>query len=48
MRWAGREARKGKMHKAFLLKELEGNVPLGRYSCRLKDNIKMDLNEIGC
>jgi hypothetical protein len=26
----------------------EGKRPLGRLSCRLEDNIKMDLQEVGC
>jgi hypothetical protein len=26
----------------------EGNRPLGRPSCRWEDNIKMDLQEVGC
>jgi hypothetical protein len=31
------------MHKAFLLREPEGNKPLGRHSCRFEDNIKTDV-----
>jgi len=26
----------------------EGNLPLGRPRCRWEDNIKMDLQEVGC
>jgi hypothetical protein len=26
----------------------EGKRPLGRPRCRLEDNIKMDLQEVGC
>jgi hypothetical protein len=26
----------------------EGKKPLGRPRCRLKDNIRMDLQEVGC
>jgi len=26
----------------------EGKRPLGRTRCRLEDNIKMDLQEVGC
>ena len=26
----------------------EGKIPLGRAKCRREDNIKMDLQEVGC
>jgi hypothetical protein len=26
----------------------EGDRPLGRLGCRLEDNIKVDLKEVGC
>jgi hypothetical protein len=29
----------------LLLGETEGNVPLARYSCSLKDNIKTDVKQ---
>jgi hypothetical protein len=32
----------------ILVEESEGKRPVGRYKCRWEDNIKMDLNEIGC
>jgi hypothetical protein len=28
--------------------KLEGMRPLGRPRCRLEDNIKMDVQEVGC
>ena len=28
--------------------EIEGKRPLGRPKCRWEDNIKMDLQEVGC
>jgi len=28
--------------------KLEGKIPLGRPSCRWKNNIKMDFREVGC
>ena len=31
-----------------LVGESEGKRPLGRPICRLEDNIKMDLQEVGC
>jgi hypothetical protein len=31
-----------------LVGKLEGKRPLGRPRCRWKDNIKMDLKEVGC
>jgi hypothetical protein len=31
-----------------LVRKLEGKRPLGRPRCRCKDNIKMDLQEVGC
>ena len=34
------------MHKV-LVGKLEGKRPLGRPRCRLEDNIKMDLEEVG-
>jgi hypothetical protein len=31
-----------------LVEKPEGRRPLGRPSCRCEDNIKMDLQEMGC
>jgi len=31
-----------------LVGKLDGKRPLGRPRCRLEDNIKMDLHEVGC
>jgi hypothetical protein len=31
-----------------LLRKPEGKRPLGRRSCRWEDNIRMDLQEVGC
>ena len=28
--------------------KLEGKRPLGRFRCKWEDNIKMDLQEVGC
>jgi hypothetical protein len=49
MRWAGHVAPKGETRNAYriLVGKPEGKRPLGRPSCRCKDNIKMDLREIG-
>jgi len=46
--WARRVARrrhKRKGQSVVTKKNPEGNVPLGRYSCWLKDNIKTDVNQ---
>jgi hypothetical protein len=32
----------------FLVGKLEGKRPLGRSRCRWEDNIKMDIQEMGC
>ena len=50
MRWAGHLARMGETRGVYrvLVGEPEGNRPLGRPSCRWEDNIKMDLQEVGC
>jgi len=32
----------------FVVEKPEGKSPLGRTRCRWKDNIKMDLQEVGC
>jgi len=50
MRWAGHVARMGDrrvVHRVLVGKS-EGKRPLGRLRCRWKENIKMDLQEVGC
>jgi hypothetical protein len=50
MRWAGHVA--GIMERrgvySVLVGKSEGKRPRGRRSCRWEDNIKMDLQEVGC
>jgi hypothetical protein len=50
MRWAGHVARIGEEKGVYrvLVGELEGKRPLGRPRCRWVDNIRMDLQEVGC
>jgi len=50
MRWEGRVARMGNRRDVFrvLVGEPEGKRPLGRPRRRWEDNIKMDLQEVGC
>jgi len=50
MRWAGRVARMGEGRGVYrvLMGKPEGKRPLGRPRCRWEDNIKMDLQEVGC
>ena len=50
MRWAGRVARMGERRDAYrvLVGNPEGKRPLGRPRRRWEDNIKMDLQEVGC
>jgi len=51
MRWAGHIARMGWEGRGvcrFSVGKPEGKRPLGRPSCRWEDNIKMDLQEVGC
>ena len=50
MRWAGHVARLGKRRGVYrvLVGKPEGNRPLGRPRRRLEDDIKMDLQEVGC
>jgi len=38
----------GKAYSGILVGKPEGKRPLGRPSCRWEDNIKMDLQEVGC
>jgi hypothetical protein len=49
MRWAGHAAGIGE-ERGFtgFFEEPEGKGPLGRPRCRWEDNIKMDLQEVGC
>ena len=50
MRWAGQVARMGERRGVYrgLVGNPEGNRPLGRPRRRWEDNIKMDLQEVGC
>jgi len=50
MRWAGHVARMGKERVVYrvLVGKLEGRRPLGRPRRRRVDNIRMDLQEVGC
>ena len=50
MRWAGHVARMGEEREVyrFLLGKPEGKRPLGRPRRRWVDNIRMDLQEVGC
>jgi hypothetical protein len=50
IRWAGHVARMGEtrgVHRVLVGKP-EGKRPLGRPKLRWEDNIKMDLQEVGC
>ena len=50
MRWAGHVARMGEERGVYrvLLGKPEGRTPLGRPRRRCVDNIRMDLQEVGC
>jgi len=50
MRWAGHVARMGEERGVYrvLVWKLEGRRPLGRPRRRLVDNIRTDLQEVGC
>jgi hypothetical protein len=50
MRWAGHVAHMGERRDihGILVGKPEGKRPLGRHRHRWKDNIKMDLQEVGC
>ena len=50
MRWAGRVAHMGERRGVYrvLVGKPEGKRPLGRPRRRWEDNIKMDLQGIGC
>jgi len=50
MRWAGHVVRMGEERRVYrvLVGKPEGKRPLGRPRRRWVDNIKMDLQEVGC
>jgi len=50
MRWAGHVARMGEERGVYsvLVRKPEGKRPLGRPRRRWVDNIRMDLQEVGC
>ena len=50
MRWAGHVERMGEERGVYrvMVWKREGRRPLGRPRCRLLDNIRMDLQEVGC
>ena len=50
LRWAGHVAHMDQCKNAYrvLVGKPEGKRPLGRPRYRWKDNIKMDLREVGC
>jgi len=50
MRWAGHVARMGEEREVYrvLVGKLEGRRPLGRPRRRWVDNIRTDLQEVGC
>jgi len=50
MRWAGHVARMGERSGVyrFLVRKPEGKIQLRRSRRRWEDNIKMDLQEVGC
>jgi len=50
MRWAGHAARLGEERGVYrvLVGKPEGKRPMGRPRCRWVDNIRLDLQEVGC
>ena len=48
--WVGHVARMGERRGVYrgLVGKPEGKKPLGRPRCRWEDNIKMELQEVGC
>ena len=50
VRWAGHMARMGEERRVYrvLVGKPEGKRPLGRHRRRWVDNIRMDLQEVGC
>jgi hypothetical protein len=50
MEWAGHVAHVGERRGIYrvLVKNPEGKSTLGRHRCRWENNIKIDLQEVGC
>jgi len=50
MKWAGHVVRRGERRGLYmiLVRKPKGKRPLGRQRRRREDNIRMDLEEIGC
>ena len=50
MKWAGHVARMGERRGIYRssVGKPEGKIPLGRPRRRWEDNIKMDIQEVGC
>jgi len=50
MKWVGHVARMGERRGVYrvLVRKPKGKRPLGRHRHRWEDNIKMDLQEVGC
>jgi hypothetical protein len=48
MRWAGHVARMGRGVYRVLMGKREGKRPFGRPRRRWQDNIKLDIQEMGC
>ena len=50
MRWAGHVAQMGERRGVYrvLVRKPQGKRPLGRPKRRWEDNIKMDLQDVGC
>ena len=50
MRWAGHVAHMGEKRGIYrvLVGKPEGRRPLRRHKCRWEDNIKLDIQEVGC
>jgi len=50
MRWDGHVERMVERRSVYrvLVGKPEGNRPLGKLGCGWEDNIKMDLQEVGC
>ena len=50
LQWAGHAALMGEEREVYriLVGKPEGRRPLGRPRCRCVDNIRMDLQEVGC
>jgi len=50
MKWVGNVARMGEGRGVYrvLLGKTEGRIPMGRRRRRWVDNIRMDLQEVGC